>query len=102
MSGDPHCKIGKVTLRGGAELRVFDNRSPHIQPEIRRRFMKNAGEIHSQMPDMAGYVLVGWARDGTYLRATQVGNGTTVRESQLPSFIADILRRDWWTPNDTC
>lgn len=100
MSEDPHCKIGKITLRGGAELRVYDNKSPHIQPEIRRRFIKNAGIIHDEMPDMAAYVVVGIARDGTYLRTVQVGNGCVVRETMLPSYIADVLRRDWGMQND--
>lgn len=102
MSGqpDPRCKIGRIILRGGAELRVYQNHSPFLSAPMRRDLLRNAKEIHDGIMDMAGFVIVAWARSGTYLRATRVGNGTVVGETMLPAYVSNILQRDIGKPND--
>lgn len=87
------CRIGRVTLKGGAQLL--------------RLPVKEHGEVQSKLCDasatiadyfapdeMAGYVLVGWAFDGAYSTAYMIHAESIVGPGLLPSFVADALRRD--------
>ncbi len=43
---------------------------------------------------MAGYVVVGWGQDGSFTRGLRFHGQSPVKYTMLPSFIADIVRRD--------
>ena len=63
---EPHCKIGKVKLRNGAEVRVYDNKSPFMCSAMRKTSCGTSGKFTTSLPDWPDMSLLG----GTGLEIT--------------------------------
>lgn len=92
---DPHCRIGKVKLKGGAELKIFEGQ--------RDRYVKKIlADFHTASTDMAkcfegcmdGFAIVAWNRDGAFLSMFRTGKAATVGVNNLPEYVSGALRRD--------
>ena len=87
------CRIGKVTYKNAPYL-------AEIIPEIRGAdFVKTMHEhvdiISSYHPrGVAGFAVVAWGFDGQFSRGTRLHKDSFVGHTLLPSFVAEILRRD--------
>lgn len=89
---NPHCKIGRVRMKGRPEIRVVcGSRADNFLHDLLRH---NVGTIIGYEPDMAGYVVVAWNESGGFSRAVRSRADFPVGVTMLPSFVADILRRD--------
>lgn len=88
MSG---CRIGRVTLKGGADLRILDR--PEV-PEIRRMMIDEvAAQCESLPNDLEGFVIVTWDDAGLHASGFHLTEDSPIRTSMLPSYIADVLRQ---------
>jgi hypothetical protein len=91
---EPHCRIGRVRLKGGAKLCVYHNESQLTPAAIATALPREAQEIARDMPAMRGYVVVAWDHTGAINRAVRNGHGSPVPYTMIPEFVTDILRRD--------
>lgn len=101
MSG---CRIGRVKLKGGADLRILDR--PEV-PEIRRLMINEVEAQCEHLPNqLAGFVMVTWDEAGLHVPAFHLTEDSPIRTSMLPSYIADVLRQTLissglWAPQST-
>lgn len=92
---DWHCRIGKVTRKGGATVHVLrpeDDGSPaHVIAGLRK-----ATEDFAQMfeADAAGYVVVMWDRAGRYSRGRGNALSSPYAYRLIPAIVHDILTED--------
>lgn len=91
---NPRCRIGSVRLKGSPHL-------AEIKPRIRGREFEAEMKAHLDTicghyrdEGIAGLVVVGWGFDGSFNRAYRIHPASFVGQTLLPSFVADILRRD--------
>lgn len=88
----PHCKIGLVRLKAHPEVAVLSG--PRLDG-MAERFISNAKTIAGYFPDnMAGFVMVAWNDFGSFSRGVRFLGSSPVKFTMMPSFVADILRRD--------
>lgn len=95
MTLNPHCRIGTVRHKKSPNvIEIIPRPRPGIQPE--RRMNQNFENLCEQFSQdgMAGMVMVAWGFDGRWNRATEIHKDSFVGPTLLPSFVADILRRD--------
>jgi hypothetical protein len=86
------CRIGRVKLKGGAEL----HRLPTPERDKAQRAIMRAAAmvVGFYKPDeIIGHVVMAWAKDGSYSIGYRVGDDGPVGFGLLPSFVADALRR---------
>jgi hypothetical protein len=86
------CRIGKVKLKGGAEL----HRLPILDRSEAQAGLSSASTViinDFKAHEMAGYVVLGWAFDGHYSSGYFIHKDSPVGVGMLPSFVADALRR---------
>lgn len=88
----PHCRIGRVRLHGGADLRIYRNDSGLTPSAMCAALPAEAQQIADDLPGMRGYVVLAWDHTGRYNRAVRSGNGSPVTDAMLPAFAGDILR----------
>lgn len=89
-----HCRIGKVTYKDRPHL-VDIRPAPRGQEiaAVMPKFLDSILGYYARI-GIAGCIIVGWGFDGSFSRATRVHKDSGVGVTMLPSFIADILRRD--------
>ena len=44
--------------------------------------------------NIGGFAVVAWGLDGSWARAVEIRNESFIGQTLLPSFVADVLRRD--------
>jgi len=88
-----NCRIGKITYKAVPHLSEV---IPHVRgAEFREVMHDYTDKICGFYPKgMAGFVIVGWDFNGHFARGTRLHEDSFVGNTLLPSFIADILRRD--------
>jgi hypothetical protein len=89
---NPHCRIGRVRLKAHPEVRVIVG--SRADNPLHDRLQRQARLIAEKLPGMCGYAVVAWEADGTFSRATATTKAWPVGQTMLPSFVADVLRRD--------
>lgn len=63
--------------------------------QIERALIRHASEIAGYWPGhMGGFAVVAWGLDGRWARGVRISGKSFMGPTMLPSFIADILRRD--------
>ena len=83
-------RIGKVTLKGGAELRIIEGGSP----EVGKNLVKNAKSAKELEPNMAGYVMVAWDFQGRYLRSFGIHDRSPIQQTRMPGYVKDVLLKE--------
>jgi len=86
------CRIGRVKLKGGAEL----HRLPIPERDAAQRGILRAASMvvgFYQPDEIVGHVVMAWAKDGSYTLGYRVGHDGIIGLGLLPSFVADALRR---------
>lgn len=89
---ESHCRIAKIRYKDKPHL-------VEIIPAPRNDFHQTMHEhvdlIAEAMADkMAGFAIVAWDFDGRFTRGTRLHEKSFVGNTLLPSFVAEILRRD--------
>ena len=62
ISSSSHCRIGKVTLKGGAQLHLIETVPDQISSRISELLELDAAQICDDTDCMAGYFVVAWDR----------------------------------------
>lgn len=91
---DPHCRIGKITSKvGGATVEVINPGDGRDARAIRKSLVSSSERVALEYPDMIGFALVTWDKEGTPTSVANIGNGSPVGASLMPSFVAEVLGR---------
>lgn len=87
------CRIGKVKYKNAPHLVEI---VPHVRgAEFRDTMHKHVDLICDYHPKgIAGFAIVAWGFDGQWSRSTRIHKDSFVGQTLMPSFVADILRRD--------
>lgn len=92
---DPHCRIGKVTRKGGATVRVLRPQGDGSTGETLDLFRKHCEEIHGYFQEScAGYGIVMWDRNGQYSRAFRINQSSPLGRRLMRAVIGEIFRAD--------
>jgi len=92
VSIEPHCRIGRVRIKGGADLRIFDARAKR-SANVWRQLRTAVVQMHDiYADDLAGFVLMPWDSGTQYNTYVIIEHGMT--RNNLPEFAAEALRRD--------
>lgn len=87
-------RIGRVTLRGGADLRIF----PGVENTDRRyveRDMRVVLDAHCRIdPAIAGFALVVWSPDGTSTCMSRINESNMIPSILVPDFVRNRLLAD--------
>ncbi len=62
LSRTSHCKIGRVRLKGGAQLHLIKTRTSEISEQISGFIEMDAGYLADATEQLAGYFMVTWDR----------------------------------------
>ncbi len=87
---DSVARIGRVRLKGGADLHIIDGGNA----DLTNSFLQAAEKIVELCPDMAGYAIVSWDFKGAATRGWEHDKRSPVRESLIPSYVRDILLKE--------
>lgn len=88
-------RIGKITLKqGGAEVRVLHRSEPNGGENWRGTMIQHARMIAEMPGEVTGFVMVGMFSDGTYSMSFRLDPDSPLGPTMLPTYVADILRRD--------
>lgn len=100
MDGEnnPHCRIGRVTLHGGADLKIFHNDPGSLSRDMAEDVLNTTKRIISDCgaSNCGGFALVVWDREGRTFQDWNTLDATVVSgvgASHLPGFVAENLRR---------
>jgi hypothetical protein len=89
---NPHCRIGRVKLRNGGELRVLP---VPARDDMKSLLMASAGRVASANDlEMAGYCVIAWDVSGHYTCGWRIDRDGVLQPTMIPTFIADIMRRE--------
>lgn len=89
---DWHCRIGRVTRKGGATVRVL---YPDVGAgELYQTLRRHVDEIEQYNPHAVGFVVVAWDRVGRWNRGTRNMQGSPFGNTTLPAVVSSILSRD--------
>ena len=91
---NPHCRIGTIRHKFAphlAELRP-EPRGRGFEAEMKRNFDTMCGFFRDE--GIAGIAMVAWGFDGRFSRSTRVHPDSPIGQTLLPSFVAEVLRRD--------
>lgn len=90
---NPHCRIGKITRKGGgATVRVL-RPNTITSVETREKFDGWAKSLSEQFEnDMAGYVIVVWDRAGLSRTECAVADCSPYGRRLLPAFTEESVR----------
>jgi hypothetical protein len=86
MSG---CKIGKITLKGGAQLHLLDDKQDAAK---RAAFKRIRGQM-SVLSDLAGFVFVAWQKN-TESTAAYGLYEPSIPSASLPDFLRNRVLLD--------
>lgn len=92
---DPHCKIGKVTIKKtGAVIRVFESNRAKEARHFNNYMRKACATAVREFDDeLAGFALIAWDKVGASTANIIVGDGY-VTLSSLNDFINGVVRRE--------
>lgn len=98
-------KIGKVRLKGGAELRIIDRVAKDPGGENwRGKIVDNARKIAGYDEEdarLVGYFIMGLYSDGTHATAFRYdAKRSPIPRRLLPGYVAEVLREDMITIPD--
>lgn len=94
-SPNPHCRIGKITRKGGATVRVLRPERDGSTGESLALFRKDCEEIHGYFTDScAGYGIVMWDRNGDYSRAFRIARSSPLGRRLMRAVIGEVFRAD--------
>lgn len=83
-------RIGRVRLKGGADLHIIDGGNPDLVSS----FLDSAEKITSLCPNMAGYAIVTWDFRGLAARTWEYHKRSPVKESLIPSYVHDVMLKE--------
>lgn len=90
---EPNCRIGRIRLRNGAEVRVIDTKARPPKAAEYRRLIVDHAQFHAQhWPRMAGYVMLVWDAEASWSMAYRIGPASPVDQADLATFVADRVR----------
>jgi hypothetical protein len=91
-------RIGRVTLKGGAELRIL-RRPEHKNPDTgvmenyNAKLVEHARSIASDPDEIVGYFIMAVFRDGAHNSASRLLPSASIPQSLWPSYVAEVARR---------
>lgn len=90
-------KIGTVRFKSGGELRVLPDRKAEEHNWLLSELTKAVDDcVGARNGDMAGYALVTWGADRGWSASVSFGERSHVKDTQIPTFVLDALRRRLW------
>lgn len=86
-------RIGRVRLKGGADVRVIHNDTPR---EVMAALRGDVREIEGARAGQTavGYALVVWGRTGAISQVTRCWAGLPVPRAMIPDFVRTCLADD--------
>ncbi len=94
MNSNPRCRIGKIKYKSAPHLVEIVPAKRGL--EFRKTMHEHADIICDSLCNngIAGFAIVAWGFDGYFCRGTRMHKDSFVGQTFLPSFVAEILRRD--------
>lgn len=91
MIRDSVPRIGKVTLKGGAQLHLVSAKA--VEAGMAQWFQNSAAGIAGTMPHMVGYFLVAWDHKGAWNKAVRWSkHNNPIPWRLMPAYMAEIAR----------
>ena len=90
---NPHCRIGKVTIKAAPHLSVVRHPALAECDALGDHLKRHAQELVDYSPRLAGYAIVTWQLDGTFNRVTRYHKNSPIGQTRVPSFVHDVLYR---------
>lgn len=87
---NPHCRIGKVALKGNVVLLPKSREALEVASEMRVSVERLLSGNNDRL---AGFAMVLWDMDGRFGKALHYRRDSFVGENFLPDFVAAVLRR---------
>ncbi len=104
-----HARVGKIKLKaGGAEVRVIHTPTPDADGAENwlGKIVDNARGVASYSEpgsELCGYMVMGLYSDGTCSTAFRYdAKRSPIPRALLPSYVAEIIRRDMITEVEAC
>ncbi len=88
---NPHCRIGRVMMKGNVAL-MPKSRASFVVAEKMREHVEHL--IKNGITNLAGFAMVTWDMNGYYQRGIYFRKDSFVGETFLPDFVAAVLRRN--------
>jgi hypothetical protein len=85
-------RIGKITYKKSGlsvVIPAFGDRT-----DFMRDMHRNLDQINENLDDLSGLIIVGWDSKGYFSRATRILPESPIGPTLLPSWLAEVLRRD--------
>jgi len=88
------CRIGRVRLKGAATILPFRQTE---RDDLQDSIVRTAAAIANTFKagEMDGYMILGWDKDGAYTKGWRLPFEGAIGMTMLPSWVADIIRRDF-------
>lgn len=83
------CRIGKIKLRNGAEVRVLDTHTSQCVELCRESFVEDANYTMAAEQNMRGYFMVAWGGD-TVTDHCRVFEGSKRGIFDIPEFVKSV------------
>jgi len=91
---DAHCRIGKITFRSGAEMRLLPNARERTTALVFSDLDRTLGHVRRiYAGDLGGFILISWKHDGAFNSFVNVQTDYPTRNT-LPEYVAEVMRRD--------
>lgn len=92
---DPHCRIGRVTKKGGATVRLLRPEDDGSAADVIATLRKHVDDLaQSFETDAAGFAVVMWDRAGRYNRGRMNAPSSPYAYRLIPAIVHDILSQD--------
>jgi hypothetical protein len=92
---NPHCRIGKVTRKGGATVRVLRPEDDGSSGKLIATLREHVDILADQFKDdAAGFAVVVWGRDGRTNRGSRNAPSSPYSQRLLPAIVYDVLAQD--------
>jgi hypothetical protein len=92
---DCHCRIGRVTKKGGAMVRVLRPTQDGSAAEVIATLREHVDTLAEQFAtDAAGYAVVMWSRAGHYSRGRVNAPSSPYAYRLIPAIVHDVLSQD--------
>jgi hypothetical protein len=96
-----HCRIGKVTLKGGAQLQIFPTKlNPHGESYPGRLIAhaKMVAGYEKPGSDLIGFMVIGFFSDGSHSSGVRWDvERSPVPRRMMPGYAAEIVREELLT-----